>query len=305
VDIHSVVNEVTNILAHSIDKKIVIETNLTSELSTVLGDSSQLQNAILNLALNARDAMPNGGHLSFSTRRCVLDGSFVGNPPFEVAEGEYVCLTVSDTGIGISAEIQHRVFEPFFTTKPSAQGTGLGLSAVYGTVKNHRGALNLSSTQGEGSRIELYLPASDSKVAAAAQSTEPASAPGQSRRVVVVEDEAALRDVAFRMLTALGYQVETFASGPQALQYYEKHAANVDLVILDMVMPVMSGTETFAAMKRIQPDVKAILASGYSLDGDTQAVMDDGVRGFLQKPYRCETLADLLRRVLDEPNDAG
>ena len=301
VDLHVVVREVTDILTHSIDKKIRIECKLSAKKATVLGDSSQLQSAILNLALNSRDAMPTGGSLTFETETRRVGANFACNPPFELAHGDYICLTVRDTGAGIPPDIQHRVFEPFFTTKASAKGTGLGLAAVYGTMKNHQGAINLRSSPTDGTSIELYLPSSSEELPSRIRAEDEASSSETSRRVLVVEDEAVLRDVASRMLSALGYEVITFSNGAQAVDYFKAHADTIDLVVLDMVMPVMNGRETFLAMKQLKPDLRAVLASGYSLDGDAQSVMDEGAMGFIQKPYRREALGDLLRRVLDPP----
>jgi two-component system, cell cycle sensor histidine kinase and response regulator CckA len=300
VDVHRVLKEVTDVLVHSIDKKVRVSSDLAAPRATVLGDSSQLQSALLNLALNARDAMPEGGELSFVSRAITVRTPFQCNPPFEVTPGEYLCVGVRDTGSGIPAAIRHRIFEPFFTTKRSGQGTGLGLAAVYGTVRNHRGAINLRETSEEGTHIEVYLPLCDEEAEAPMATAESEVAAFQeSRRVLLVEDEPFLRDITSRMLESTGYVVITFEGGEEALNYYEAHAHEVDLVILDMVMPVMNGREVFNAMKRINPDVKAVIASGYSLDGEAQAAMDEGVKGFIQKPYTRAALGEQLRSIFD------
>jgi len=298
VDLHQIVREVANILAHSIDKRIKILHELHAARSHTIGDQSQLQSAVLNLALNARDAMPDGGTMMFTSENVELDNSFQSEHGFPISPGSYVKLTVTDTGTGMTAEVQSRIFEPFFTTKAKGKGTGLGLAAVYGTVKNHRGAIRIHSRPLMGSRLELFLPVGAETVESHRPREVDDPRVRQSAKIMVVEDEPQLRDVARRMLESLGYTVTTFASGDQAVSYFKAEHANVDLVILDMVMPVMSGRETFRLLREIEPNVKALLASGYSLDGDAQAILDDGVLGFIQKPYGRKALDELLKKAL-------
>ncbi|HEU5074527.1 MAG TPA: response regulator, partial [Polyangiaceae bacterium] len=300
VDLHGIVREVASILAHSIDKRIKIQQELHAARSHTIGDRSQLQSAILNLALNARDAMPDGGTLLFSTENTELDSSFRSEHGFPVNPGSYVKVAVTDTGTGMTPEVQRRMFEPFFTTKAKGKGTGLGLAAVYGTVKNHRGAIRIDSKPAQGSRLELLLPVGAETLAN--QRPRDLDDPRTRRHgnIMVVEDEPQLRDVARRMLESLGYSVATFESGDQAVSYFKSAHADVDLVILDMVMPVMSGRETYHLLREIQPNVKALLASGYSLDGDAQAILDDGVLGFIQKPYGRKALDEFLKKALSD-----
>lgn len=298
VDLHQVVREAANILAHSIDKRIQIRHELHAARPHTIGDQSQLQSAVLNLALNARDAMPNGGTMLFTSENVELDSSFRSEHGFPVTPGNYVRLSVADTGTGMTPEVQRRMFEPFFTTKAKGKGTGLGLAAVYGTVKNHRGAIRIHSEPELGSRVELFLPVGHETLDNPRVREADDARTGRSAKIMVVEDEPQLRDVARRMLESLGYTVTTFESGDQAVSYFKTEHANVDLVILDMVMPVMSGRETFRLLREIEPNVKALLASGYSLDGDAQAILDDGVLGFIQKPYGREALDEFLRKTL-------
>ena len=298
VDLHQIVREVASILAHSIDKRIKVSHELQAARSHTIGDQSQLQSAVLNLALNARDAMPDGGTLMFTSENVELDASFQCEHGFPITAGNFVKLTVTDTGTGMTAEVQRRMFEPFFTTKAKGKGTGLGLAAVYGTVKNHRGAIRIHSKPLMGSRLELFLPVGSETLEIHRPREVDDARARYSAKIMVVEDEPQLRDVARRMLESLGYTVTTFASGDQAVSYFKAHHANVDLVILDMVMPVMSGRETFRLLREIEPNVKALLASGYSLDGDAQAILDDGVIGFIQKPYGRKELDEFLRKAL-------
>src|SRR6186713_1832625 len=209
VDLHQVVREVAGILAHSIDKRIKIQQELHAQSSTTIGDHSQLQSAILNLALNARDAMPDGGTMTFASENVDLDASFQSEHGFPVARGTYLKLSVTDTGMGMTPEVQRRMFEPFFTTKVKGKGTGLGLAAVYGTLKNHRGAIRIQSQPELGSRLELFLPiGTDAPQTARPEAVEDVR-PGRNATIMVVEDEAQLRDVARRMLESLGYTVMT------------------------------------------------------------------------------------------------
>jgi len=300
VDLHRIVGDVIDILAHTLDKRIVIQRRLDAGCPFTLGDATQLQSAVLNLALNARDAMPEGGALIFTTTNVALDESFGTEQLFPAASGEYVRLTVSDTGEGMTPETQSRVFEPFFTTKSTGKGTGLGLAAVYGTIKTHRGTLRLASELGQGTEIEIFLPATGTPPS----ERVPAEARPESRlqtiHVLLIEDEAALRDVTQQILEDLGCRVTSFQHGAQAVSFYERSFDVVDLVMLDMVMPVMNGREAFAALHRINPRIRALLTSGYSVDEETRAALEHGAKAFLQKPYDSSALAKKIVEVLED-----
>ncbi len=299
VNMNTIIKEVGSILRHSIDKKITIRNRLCREEAVTVGDPSQLQNAVLNLAINARDAMPDGGTLTFYTERMVLDRSFCEMQPYEMAPGVYIRVSVADTGVGMSEEVQKHAFEPFFTTKEPGKGTGMGLAAVYGTVKNHKGAINIYSEPGTGTEIKLYLPAAEGTAGQLDELAEVSIPPrADNTRVLLVEDEAVLTEVVTAMLTRMGCTVSVCKNGQEAVSTYEASWSEIDLVILDMVMPVMNGREAFNAMKRINPNIAAILASGYSLEGDAQALMSEGVRGFVQKPYRKRELARAITEAL-------
>jgi two-component system cell cycle sensor histidine kinase/response regulator CckA len=298
VDLHELVHEVVAILRRSLDKRIAIQLDLAAETSRTVGDPSQLGNALLNLALNARDAMPSGGTLRFATRTTVIPSGApqaAGMP--EVEPGRYVELTVADTGTGMNEETQKHVFEPFFTTKEEGRGTGMGLAAVYGTVKNHRGTIAISSAVAAGTTIRIGLPliASD-----AAGPVEPAPMPGlpiAPLRVLLVDDDDLVREIVTRLLRQLGCQVVSFASGFDAVEHFRANASAVDVIVLDMVMPLLDGKSTFQALRRIAPDVRVVLVSGYSIDGEAQSLIEAGIAVFLQKPFRLATLADALARA--------
>jgi len=297
VDLHRVVFEVVSLLKHSIDKRISIQQQLKANPSTTVGDPTQLQSAVLNLALNARDVMPDGGELVFATDVVELDEEYCSTVPYDVTPGSYLQVSVADTGTGMDEQTRARIFEPFFTTKEPGKGTGMGLAAVYGTIKNHKGSITVYSEPGHGSTFRLYLPlVSESSVAPDA-TRRPAERVEGGGHVLLVEDDEMVRDVGRQMLETLGYTVTTRADGAQALEHYEKEWRSIDLVILDMVMPVMGGKEAFIGMRKINPDIVALLSSGFSIDGEPQNIIDEGVKGFIQKPFRRGELAQKVMEV--------
>ncbi len=297
VDIHNVIHEVVSMLQHSIDKRIVIKQHLNANPPATTGDPTQLQNAILNLALNARDAMPRGGDLIFSTDVVQVDKSYKKNSAFKVTEGSYIQICVTDTGTGMDKKTQKHAFEPFYTTKEQGKGTGMGLAAVYGTVKNHNGFVNIYSEPGKGSTFKVYLPLAESETSHSEVKGISAPAKTGAGHILLVEDDEMLRDAATAMIEALGYEVTVCADGKDAVTFYKKSWEKVDLVLLDMVMPVMDGRDTFIAMRKINPEIVALLSSGYSLNGEAKSILEEGVKGFIQKPYRKSELAEKIAEL--------
>jgi CheY-like chemotaxis protein len=253
---------------------------------------------ILNLAVNARDAMPHGGTLTLETREVDLNPAEAKAPP-ELRPGRYVLLTVRDTGLGMTPGVQARIFEPFFTTKAEGRGTGLGLSVVHGIVQQSGGYLAVDSRPGVGTTFNLYLPAVQGFVAGPVQSA-PAAPVGGSETVLLVEDEAAVRNTTIRMLECLGYRVLEAASGPEALELFEASRAEIDLLMTDVVMPGLSGRELADALRVRQAGLKVLFHSGHT--GDT--VVCWGILhaevAFLQKPFTLAALAKKVREVLDQ-----
>ncbi len=268
--------------------------------AAVMGDPAQLEAAFANLALNAGDAMPDGGVLAISTETAVLDEEFCQAHP-GASPGRHVLVSVSDTGVGIPRENLGRVFDPFFTTKEQGKGTGLGLSMVYGIVKSHGGYIGVDSEVGKGTTFRIYLPAAAGEVLQLeipyASPPPERAAPGKGT-ILLVDDQEPVRDVCSAMLRALGYRVVTASDGREGLDCYRGAWQEIDAVIVDMVMPVLGGPECFRGMKEVNPDVRAILATGYSLEGAVQDVMNEGVRGFIQKPFRIEQLSKVLTAAL-------
>ncbi len=297
VDTHDVVREVIGILQHRIDKRISIETELRAQVSTTKGDPTQLGNAVLNLGINACDAMPNGGSLTFATRVIKLDATEVAGSPYEVDPGEFVELTVSDTGTGIDERTQQHMFEPFFTTKAEGRGTGMGLAAVYGTVKSHRGMIFVSSSIGLGTSIRMRLPVTRAPPEGKASEASSRELGATRLRVLLVDDEAVVRDVTTRLLVRLGCQVTSFDNGFDAIKHYREAWQSVDVVMLDMVMPLLDGKATYQAIRAVNPAVSVILVSGYSVDGDAESLLAEGATDFVQKPFRLSNLEAALDGV--------
>lgn len=293
VDIHAIIRETVSILERSIDKRIDLTCHLGASKSTVIGDPSQLQNAILNLGINARDAMLDGGSLRLSTENRVLDQTYCDSCAGEMWPGDYIMISVSDTGVGIPATMLGNIFEPFFTTKEQGKGTGLGLAAVYGSVQDHKGDIKVYSEAGKGSVFHLYLPVEDSREC---RREDQAGIPERQGRgtILLVDDEEIIRAIAAPMLEEMGYTVLTAMDGEDGLRQYKQHLKTIDLVLLDMVMPRLNGTETFRAIRKINPEAKVVLSSGFARDARIEDLKAEGLLGFVKKPFRCGELADLL-----------
>jgi len=296
VDVHEIVGEVIPILEHSIDRRIRLKTLLKASPSTILGDPTQIQNALMNLAINARDAMPEGGELCIQTDVKHLDEAFCNSLPYQLSPGPFLELSVSDTGTGMDRETQKRIFDPFFTTKELGKGTGLGLASVYGIVKHHRGAIEVLSEVGMGSCFTLYLPM-DEVSEAVAVAEEGLLYASDRRTVLVVEDEPMVGEMLQEMLQQLGYAATLVRDGRDAVDYYQHHWESVDLVILDMVMPHLSGKDTFHLLRQINPGAQVLLSSGFSVEGEAQVLLNEGAVGFLQKPYYLLELSQHLSRL--------
>ena len=270
----------------------------TKDLRPIEVDPSQLEQVILNLAVNARDAMPEGGMFTITTRNARLDTTDPFRPKLSLPDGDYVALGFRDTGTGMDGLTLARILEPFFTTKRPGKGTGLGLSLVLSIIKGFGGETHVESKSGEGTLFEIFLPASD-KALSAAPVTAPAVACGGHEGILLAEDEEVIRGMAQIGLESKGYRVFAAADGAAAISIYREHWREIDIVIADMVMPRMSGPELFAQVKEVNPGVRVIVSSGYSHDQEGQRMLRHGCLGYLQKPYNIESLNQLVRSVLD------
>jgi len=296
VDLSLIVDEVLGLLQRTIEKSIVIHQKSTPPSVVVVGDPGQLQQVVLNLAINARDAMPEGGELTLDTSIVDLGAEDCRKRP-GTSPGRYARLAVTDTGSGIPAEIQERIFEPFFTTKELGKGTGMGLAMVYGIVQNHGGAIGVRSGVGQGTTFEILLPNAPD-VAATEVPRRSERAVSGTGRVLVVDDEDGVREVAADLLTSLGYEVITASDGASALDRYRSSTHGVDVVLLDLAMPGMDGSECFHALKAIDPDVKAVLCTGYGFNVAAQQLLDAGMLGIVAKPYAIERLSDAIAHAI-------
>jgi PAS domain S-box-containing protein len=296
VELNAMIAEVIGLLSRTIDKNIRIVCRPEAERLFTSGDPGQLQQMLLNLALNARDAMPDGGELTFSAEISVVT-------PQEAAArlgmvpGRYVVLSVRDTGCGIPEEVRGRIFEPFFTTKEQGKGTGMGLAMSYGIVKSHGGFIYADSQVGRGTTLRVYLPLRE--VPAEREDDAPgAAARNGMGRILVVDDEEMVRSLAADYLSDLGYEVITAEDGQQAVERFADLKGEIDLVLVDLVMPRMGGRDCYRALKKMNPEVKTILSTGYGSNTLAQELLDEGMLGFIPKPYELLHLAEVVSRVL-------
>jgi PAS domain S-box-containing protein len=275
-------------------KEIRINMDLSHEIWTVELDRGQIEQALLNLYVNAWQAMPEGGDLYLETENVLLDWSYL--RPYKVEPGKYVKITVADTGVGIDKETKERIFEPFFTTKEMGRGTGLGLASVYGIIKNHGGYINVYSEKEQGTTFSIYLPASEKKIVEEKEIA--VSFEKGSGTILLIDDEQMIIDVGRELLSELGYEVMLAMSGPEAIEGYKKNHAKINLVIMDMIMPGMGGGETFDRLKEINSDVKVLLSSGYSINGQATKILQRGCAGFIQKPFNMNQLGEKIQEIL-------
>ena len=276
-------------------KEIRVHRALAEDLLGIKADQGQIEQALLNILVNAGDAMPGGGDLYLETMN-VTDKDMSGKP-FKPRPGAYALLTVRDTGTGMDNKTLEHIFEPFFTTKGLGAGTGLGLASVYGIIKAHQGYIDVESEKGRGTTFKIYLPSSESR---SGEASERADHPVEgSETILVVDDEPMILEVAVEVLRELGYTVFEAQGGRQAVELYNKERAAIDLVILDMIMPDMAGGEAYDKIKEINPEVKVLLSSGYSIDGEATEILERGCHGFIQKPFSMEELSTKIREILD------
>jgi PAS domain S-box-containing protein len=278
-------------------KEIEVHLKLGKDLFGIKADQGQIEQVLLNLYVNAADAMPGGGDLFLKTMNVTHED--MRGKPYEAKPGDYVLLTVRDTGSGMDKETMERIFEPFFTTKGMARGTGLGLASVYGIVKAHGGYIDVESKKGHGTTFSIYLPASSEKVALKEVELPEKILKGKET-ILLVDDEDMVLDVGEQMLKKLGYEVLLAEGGREAIELYNKNRDIIDMVLLDMIMPEMGGGKTYDKMKEINPDIKVLLSSGYSVDGQATEILKRGCDGFIQKPFDMQGLSQRIRKILDK-----
>ena len=297
IDVNREVHQAVEILSRTISKMVEIKPELTAENAVIMGDGSQIQQVLMNLASNAQDAMPAGGVLIIGTEVAMVDRNLA---PGSLEPGPHLRLSVRDTGQGIDRELVDKVFDPFFTTKEVGRGTGLGLAMVYGIVKDHGGHITCQSEPGKGTRFDIYFPLVDGQGPVDTRRNDPEQNPaGGDETILVADDEAHLRDVARKILSARGYRVHTAASAEEALRVLRDRKGRVDLVILDIGMPGMGGHLGMEKILEIKPEAKVIIATGYAKDDKLEGTLKSGAAGYVAKPYGKADLLTAVRNVLD------
>jgi PAS domain S-box-containing protein len=292
-DLNEVIEKSSALFARA-KEEIQVHTIFHKEIWAVEVDRGQIEQALLNLYVNAWQAMPAGGVIYLKTRNVRLDSSYV--KPFKVEPGKYVEISVSDTGVGIDRKTRERIFEPFFTTKEMGRGTGLGLASVYGIIKSHNGYIDVHSEKEKGTTFTIFLPASEKE--AVREKTPPTAMLKGTGTILLIDDEKMILDVGRELLEELGYTVLSALSGREALDIFQKNSNKIDLVIMDMIMPGMGGGETFDRLKAINPNIKVLLSSGYSVNGQASKILHRGCDGFIQKPFNLNKLAEKIGKIM-------
>ncbi|MGA2035258.1 MAG: response regulator [Thermoguttaceae bacterium] len=298
VDPNQLVADVAKMLHPLVGDRISVKIVLRKDIGTVYADPGELQQALLNLCLNARDAMPSGGTLLLNTDTVILDEP-IAEPGFQIERGRYMVFGVTDTGQGISAEVQQHIFEPFFTTKEVGKGTGLGLAMVYGVVQQHKGAIHVYSEPGKGTAFKVYLP-SGSKNREEGETEKPVPALRGRETILVAEDETMVRSLAVRILEKGGYSVLAASDGAEALRLFKENRNHISLTLLDAIMPKLTGHEVYRHIKAECPQAKVLFASGYDSEtAQSGFILRERLR-FVGKPFDADTLLRTVREVLDE-----
>lgn len=279
-------------------KEVILTADYEEDVWIVEVDQGQIEQVLLNLFVNAWQAMPEGGCIHIQTRNIPMTSHVLKDLKFELKPGDYIETSVSDTGIGMDAETQQRIFDPFFTTKEIGRGTGLGLASVYGIIKGHGGFILVNSEKNRGTTFKFYLPRSDKKVVKK-EDAQPALLKGHET-ILLVDDEEMVLEVGGEMLKSLGYTILTAGTGKEAIEIFHANSKTISLVILDMIMPEMSGGAVFDALKSRYPGIRVLLSSGYSLDGQAGEILKRGCAGFIQKPFNINRISREVRKVLGD-----
>ena len=293
------IKDVVKILQDTLPKSINIKFQLPDRLWPVSADATQIHQVLMNLCVNARDAMPQGGVLTIRAENVVLDDNYA-RMHLEAAPGKYVMITVIDTGLGIPPETLNKIFEPFFTTKETGKGTGLGLSTALTIVRSHGGFVNVYSEMGKGTQFAIHLPAIEMGATVQAERERPPLPTGHGELVLVVDDEEAIREITKGTLETFGYRVLTASDGTEAVALYAAHKQDVKVVLTDMMMPFMDGPATIRALQKLDPHVKIIAASGLAANEKAAEAASAGVKTFLPKPFTAEKLLTAVAKILND-----
>ena len=299
INLNEQVEKLKGMLERTIPKMIEIRLGLNADPGTVTADPTQIDQVLLNLAVNARDAMPNGGKLNIETSNVALDEEecrlHVGSRP-----GNCVLLTVSDTGVGMDHQTLEQIFEPFFTTKSEGKGTGLGLSIVYGVVKRHDGFVHCFSEPGKGTTFKIYFPAMAESSIREVESAQSGMPQRGNETILLVDDEEFVLDLGVKFLSRAGYTTITARNGREAIEIFKRDKDRISLVILDLIMPEMGGLQCLEEMKRIEPSAKVLIASGFAVEESEKEIIESFAKGFVSKPYQVNRILDAVRKAIDE-----
>jgi two-component system cell cycle sensor histidine kinase/response regulator CckA len=299
VNLNNTIQEVVSLLGHTIEKTIAVEVALASDLAIVHGDQIQIYQAVLNICINAKEAMlPRGGgtlRIETHNRELSSDDGHIGG---HARSGRFAVISISDTGIGMDDETIERIFDPFFTTGDRSMGKGLGLSITYRIVTSHDGFISVSSKEGRGTCFNIYLPACEDDAAARPVSEEEELAVSGEGTILIADDLADIRNLATSILERFGYRTLTAEDGKETVEIYEQHRDEIAMVVLDLIMPGWSGEKTLEALKSINPEIKVLISSGYSTESANEKLLALGIDGFLQKPFTIAELLAEVRRVL-------
>ncbi len=301
IDLHELIFSSIELLRHTLQKHIIIKHNLKAEEHYIMGEFTQLQNVLLNMGFNAQDAMSKGGTLEFQTENISIYEDDVPLFPVDIKPGNYIALYVIDTGIGMDKEVLSKIFEPFFTTKSAGKGTGLGLSSVYGTINAHNGSIYAESTPGEGSIFNIFFPVSALKPKKIKNiKKQQANKATRNGTILIIDDEESIRMMLTKSLHYLGYKVLEAKSGKEAIDLYMKNQEDIIATILDVIMPEMDGVQVYSELKKIDPDIRVLISSGFANNKQTNALKKMGVNGYLRKPFRKSELIDAIEAVLKD-----
>jgi CheY-like chemotaxis protein len=297
VNLRHMVDEMAKIVRETFPKNMTVHAKSSRELWPIIGDPTHIHQVLLNLCINARDAMPSGGSINIVAENMMIDDHYASFDA-EAKKGPYVVLRVADTGTGIPPEILDKIFDPFFTTKEHGKGTGLGLSTVLAITKSHNGFLNVTSEIGKGTNFSCFFPATPN-AKAEARAEKKALPRGNGETILVVDDESGILNAAQNLLQSNGYRVITSGDGVEALAVYAQNRDVVKLVLTDVMMPVMDGPAMMRVLKKLAPDIKVIATSGIDQDAKMEELKSLGMKAFIAKPYTADKLLTILREVLD------
>jgi len=302
MNLNNQILDLKQLFARAIPKMIDIRLDLSDDLAEIHADRPQMEQVLMNLVVNARDAMPDGGELLIQTKNVSLDKEYC-RMRLECKSGNHVLLSVADTGQGMEPETLNRIFEPFFTTKQPGEGTGLGLATVYGIVKQHKGFVECSSERDRGTTFNVYLPALEEQAEPAEVGVEELKPTGGTETILLVEDEEVIRDLGIKLLGRAGYTVLTASDGYEALEIYRNRGSDVSLILLDLVMHGMGGQQCLEELLKIDSDAKVVISSGYAHEGSTKRMIELGAKDFVTKPYTAGALLKTVRTVLDSDDE--